>query len=85
MNYWAYVPLTEGAAILRQPDWNLEIGIVTGGAGPLGAWPVYDSTDALVGWVVSGELTEACTLQFRLLQGENALYHSSFNAQPLAA
>ena len=83
MNYWAFVPLTEGSAILQQPNWSLDVSISAGTFGPVGAWPVYDSGNALVGWLVSGKLANNCTLRLRLLQGDRPLYSSPLDAQPL--
>lgn len=80
MNYWVYVPLAEAALILQQPDWELAVIVAPGADGTLGAWPAYDN-GRLVGWVVSGKLTEPCDLNLQLCQKDATLCVSAFRAE----
>ena len=83
MNYRVFVPLTESAMLLRQPNWELEVRVAPGAEGQFGAWPVYNTDDLVMGWIVSGKLTEPCDLNLQLCQGDEVLCVSAFRAQPL--
>jgi hypothetical protein len=73
MDYWVYAPLTEGAMILRQPDWSLAITVAPGAEGQFGAWPVYDTDDQIVGWIISGKRENHRSLRLCLDQGNTFL------------
>lgn len=71
MDYWIYAPLTEGAMILRQPDWDLYVMTPPGSNNSkLGAWPVYNTDDQLKGWIISGKQSNAYSLALILVQGD---------------
>ena len=71
MDYWVYAPLTEGAMILRQPDWDLYVMTPPGSNNSkLGAWPVYNTDDQLKGWIISGKQSNAYSLALILVQGD---------------
>ena len=70
MDYWVYLPLTEGATILRQPDWSLAITVAPGAEGQFGAWPVYDTDNQLKGWIISGNQSNLRSLLLSLMQGD---------------
>lgn len=71
MDYWVYAPLTEGAMILRQPDWDLYVMTPPGSNNSkLGAWPVYNTDDQLTGWIISGKQSNSYSLALILVQGD---------------
>ena len=71
MDYWVYAPLTEGAMILRQPDWDLYVMTPPGSNNSkLGAWPVYNTDDQLTGWIISGNQSDLRSLLLSLMQGD---------------
>ena len=80
INCWASVLLTEGAYILQQPNWDLEITLRYSGLA--GAWPVYDSNDQLVGWIISGKMTGSCYMDLKLLQGDTTISQTGLHAYP---
>jgi hypothetical protein len=74
MDYWIYAPLTEGAMILRQPDWDLYVMTPPGSNNSkLGAWPVYNTDDQLTGWIISGKRENHRSLRLCLDQGNTFL------------
>ena len=70
MDYWIYAPLTEGAMILRQPDWDLYVMTPPGSNSVFGAWPVYSTDDQLTGWIISGNQSDLRSLLLSLMQGD---------------
>ena len=71
MDYWIYAPLTEGAMLLRQPDWDLYVMTPPGSNNSkLGAWPVYNTDDQLTGWIISGNQSDLRSLLLSLMQGD---------------
>ena len=70
MDYWIYAPLTEGAMILRQPDWDLYVMTPPGSNSVFGAWPVYNTDDQLTGWIISGNQSDLRSLLLSLMQGD---------------
>ena len=70
MDYWVYAPLTEGAMILRQPDWDLDVTTPPGSNSVFGAWPVYNTDDQLTGWIISGNQSNLRSLLLSLMQGD---------------
>lgn len=83
MDYRVYVPLTESAMLLRQPNWELEIQLAPGAEGQFGAWPVYNADDQIMGWVVSGKRENHYSLRLCLVQGDTELASQSLDIQPL--
>lgn len=84
MDYWIYAPLTEGAMILRQPDWDLYVMTPPGSNNSkLGAWPVYNTDDQLTGWIISGKRENHYSLRLCLDQGDTELASQSLDIQPL--
>ena len=84
MDYWIYAPLTEGAMILRQPDWDLYVMTPPGSNNSkLGAWPVYNTDDQLTGWIISGKRENHYSLRLCLDQGDTELASQSLDVQPL--
>ena len=70
MDYWIYAPLTEGAMLLRQPDWDLDVTTPPGSNSVFGAWPVYNTDDQLTGWIISGNQSNLRSLLLSLMQGD---------------
>ena len=83
MDYWVYAPLTEGAMILRQPDWDLYVMTPPGSNSVFGAWPVYNTDDQLTGWIISGKRENHYSLLLCLDQGDTVLASQSLDVQPL--
>ena len=83
MDYRVYVPLTESAMLLRQPNWELEIQLAPGAEGQFGAWPVYNADDQIMGWIVSGKRENHYSLLLSLVQGDTELASQSLDIQPL--
>jgi hypothetical protein len=84
MDYWVYAPLTEGAMILRQPDWDLYVMTPPGSNNSkLGAWPVYNTDNQLKGWIISGKRENHYSLHLRLVQGDTELASQTLDIQPL--
>jgi hypothetical protein len=83
MDYWVYAPLTEGAMILRQPDWDLEILVAPGAEGRFGAWPVYNTDNQLKGWIISGKRENHRSLRLCLMQGNIEFASQNLSIPPL--
>lgn len=84
MDYWIYAPLTEGAMVLRQPDWDLYVMTPPGSNNSkLGAWPVYNTDNQLTGWIISGKRENHYSLRLCLDQGDTELAAQSLDVQPL--
>lgn len=83
MNYWVYAPLTEGAMVLRQPDWALAITVAPGAEGLFGAWPVYNTDNQLKGWIISGKRENHRSLRLCLVQGNIEFASQNLSVTPL--
>jgi hypothetical protein len=84
MDYWVYAPLTEGAMILRQPDWDLYVMTPPGSNNSkLGAWPVYNTDNQLKGWIISGKRENHRSLRLCLMQGNIEFASQNLSIPPL--
>lgn len=84
MDYWIYAPLTEGAMILRQPDWDLYVMTPPGSNNSkLGAWPVYNTDNQLTGWIISGKRENHRSLRLCLMQGNIEFASQNLSVTPL--
>ena len=68
LNSWCYVALTPSGQILYQERWTLKV-TAPNDADRIGIWEVYDNTtDQLIGWLVSSRLTSSQAISLELKQ-----------------
>ena len=81
MNFWAYVPLSDGAKILYQDSWFLNARFGEDSY-PVIFWPIYNSlTGQMNGWIVCGKSEAHTSLQLELKQTQS-MYLQSLQLDP---
>ena len=81
MNFWAYIHLNDGAKILYQDNWHLNVRFDQDSC-PVVLWPIYNSlTGQLDGWILCGKSEERITFQLDLMQRQ-ATFLQSYQIEP---